>query len=155
MRGYIYEVNSNPNEINDVSEDDYYNKLDLLGVMCVHGLEAKELEEQQRLFVERFTKMGAYKGKEHPEKGEPFGIVLNSESKQNFFKDKYKNFKRIASNMSLKEFAEADLYKLRNLLNDEYSDMVQYGDTLYTLDEWVREAPCGTELYIGNIISMN
>ena len=77
-----------------------------------------------------------------------FSFEMTEDIKRNCFRSQYEEFKKMAEAITLDEFALKDPYKLRQLVEDPFSDAVySYSMGFQPIDRWLRESGVGITYY--------
>ena len=105
--------------------------------------------ESIRCLMRKLKKLGATIGRRYKKGCDPiFWFTLPEGFKQKYFKPQFEKFKEAANKLTLDEYAAADPYEVRWLLNDSYSDAVYDGDEFKSLDDFVRYAVTGQRYWV-------
>ncbi len=147
MIRYIYEITENPEDIDDISADILTEQGNALEADAFKDMEGVQGNELRIAFIARFAALGC----SSPDLRHSF--TLTSGARAKYFANRFSQVKEYVSNMSLRTFAGTDLYKLRNMIEEDDGAVVYYDNTLYPLDRWLRIAPIKKELYLGNVIA--
>ena len=147
MRGTIYEISKNPENLGVMDESDFY---EMSGVEFdyVKNEEKVEGASAAETFLHWLKSFGT------PISGNSF--VLTEMVKEKIFSKNYAKFKELADSMTLREFATSNLYTLRSCIEDPYGDAVHTEeDAFLPLERWIREAETDVRYYVGNCVIMH
>lgn len=161
MRGYMYEITKNPEELFSTSESDFFEG-SFVGAECESI--ADYSDDEALVIAEDLTscleRLGAQTGREittiDAGRIAPW-FVMTPALKANWFKNQYETFMREVHGLSLRDFADpGKAYKLRHLVEDQYGDMTcgGYGFDWMTFDEFIRSAEVGDKYYIGSVMKL-
>lgn len=149
-RGYIYEVSEDTTKLGEITEGDFYEDVDRLGIDYV----ADEHDTYPRDYtVDYLIKKGAKK----VEKDGYSGVIITENTKMNYFYDRFAAFKQMSKAMTAQQFANGEgIWALQHSIEDRYGDCVVEPDSSYkSLDEWLRAAKVGVPYFFGNTILMH
>ena len=152
MRGYIYEVTSEINNIGFMNESDFYS---LVGVEADYFVDAEYEDDNVKDYLEGWKKYGAETGIEKNDDGEEIPwIIFNRNARRNFFKNRFDEMKKVATEITLDEFSTDDICTFKSLIFDNYGDAVYLNSCFYTEDDFIRMAEAGRKYYIGHVVYM-
>lgn len=93
---------------------------------------------------------------------EPDSIVFTADAKRIYFRPRYQKFLEKAmelSNSSLEAFIGLTpqgigipMYELNSSYNDKFGFYIYYDDTLWTMDEWMRETDLREPFFVGGTV---
>lgn len=161
MRGYMYEITRNPEELFSTSESDFFEG-SFVGAECeyIADYSDDEAKEISSSLISDLERLGAVTGKEVTTidwgRIAPWFIVTPA-LKVNWFKNRYETFMREVQKLSLRDFADpGKAYNLRHLIEDQYGDMTceGYGSNWMTFDEFIRSAEVGAKYYVGSVMKL-
>jgi hypothetical protein len=161
MRGYVYEITDNIEEVNYMEESDFYDYA---------GFEADyfaDVEDETVIATNIDHMLYRLLGKNMAESVttrlfEGDGVrsfVMTDDIKRAYFKTRYEELCRRVSALTLDEFAlgapDDTSYALRTLIDNDYEDAVFLNDgcgigVFCTFDSFVRESISGRVYYVGN-----
>lgn len=152
MRGYIYEVTTEINNVGFMDESDFYS---LVGVEADYFVDAEYEDDKVKDYLESWEKYGAETGMEEKDDGEEIPwIIFNRNARRNFFKKRFDEMKAVAESITLDEFSTDKVSILKSLIIDNYSDAVYFNSCFYTEDDFIRMAEAGRKYYIGHVVYM-
>lgn len=163
-RGTMFHITHSPEDASSMSESDFYQDLDSLGVDFVRDNEPDVSKEEIDSLVERLRKAGFIietyiPEDEHEEPMDPAPVIITGnadsleECKMNYFKNAFKVMQEKASAMTLKQFSSdtLDTYELRMMIENTMGDAVYYGDPYeapYSMDGFIRRLEPNRKYYI-------
>ncbi len=146
--GYLYEITRRPEETGKVTEENFYDCLDILCadyISDIHGEQADYVRKNLLGFIKQNEGLVQDDG----------SFTISSRVKQDYFYKRFNEFKRIVQYLTLREFAEENIQALQKLLDDPMDNKVWFDGGIYTFDYWMREAPVNVPLYIGNVFYLH
>ena len=161
MRGYMYEITRNPEELFSTSESDFFEG-SFVGAECeyIADYSDDEAKEISSSLISDLERLGAQTGRDITTidwgRIAPWFIVTPA-LKVNWFKNRYETFMREVQKLSLRDFADpGKAYNLRHLIEDQYGDMTceGYGSNWMTFDEFIRSAEVGAKYYVGSVMKL-
>lgn len=144
MRGYLYNICDDPEGAN--SETDTYEFDRLIGREFDWYDKIGNADSYIADFLTCFKNFG-------------FEIIGNNcfrvtpDGKQNYFREQYKNFIKLANETTLEMFSD-NIYDLNNSLEETYSEAVYY-NYFHTLDDFVRKSEVEKVYYITEVYRMH
>lgn len=152
MRGYIYEVTTEIDNLGFMDESDFYN---LAGVEADYFSNAAAEEVLVKEYLEAWVKYGAETGTEENDDGEKIPwIIFNRKACKNFFKKRFNEMKKAAAEITLDEFSTDEVCILKNLIFDNYGDAVYLDSCFYAEDDFIRDIEIGRKYYVGHVVYM-
>lgn len=164
-RGTLFEVKTDPKGIGSMSEEDFYEDLEVLNVNYVADRSYDEQEYDRDWFIDTFRKYGAtvqsYSPEDDAEEHFPNGTYTVSgiglEFKEKWFQDKWQSLKKQVDDISLEEFSCNiwTAYDIRKLVDDSMTHAVYLDGGIYTLDRFIRGADEKSTYYLGTTVLMH
>ena len=147
MRGFLYEIDQNPENLGSITKVDFFEGIGVVAEWFSDGT----IDDLEPL-LDRFHEVGAEIG---VDQNYPY-FVLTSEVKQNHFRQKFQKAKSMMKEMTLEEFSKSTLETLRHAIENDWDDAVYTGGAIpIPLDRWIREAKTGVKYYLGNVVVMH
>lgn len=151
-RGYIYEISKDKESLRNIQAEDFYDDVKSLSIDFV----SDEIDVEQR--IEDFLNhLADYRFEvDYEEKS----FFVKRDDKIRYYSDRYKQLKSDAEKMTLEAFATSDLFTFRNLVMDEYGDVVcesteSEDSELIDWDSWLRAAEENVKYFIGGVVLMH
>ena len=149
MRGYIYEVTTEINNVGFMDESDFYS---LVGVEADYFEDAEYEDDKVKDYLESWEKYGAETGMEEKDDGKEIPwIIFNRNARRNFFKKRFDEMKAVAESITLDEFSTDKVSTLKSLIIDNYSNAVYFNSCFYPEDDFIRLAEAGRKYYIVHV----
>lgn len=147
MRGIIYEIRKSLENLGLMDESDFY-EMNGVEFDYVKSEEKTEGASEAETFLKWLKSFGA------PVSDNSF--ILTETVKEKIFSENYSKFKRLADNMTLREFSTSNLYTLRSCIEDPYGDAVHTEEDYFLpFERWIREAETDVRYYVGNCVIMH
>lgn len=157
-RGHLYEISTDRNDLGNMDESDFYNRLASISADYVQNKEGEEKEEKTAWFIEMLGGYGAETGKTDDGNESLMYFYVSDKVKQNYFRCRYEEFKSKSQDFKFSDFTD-DRFKvwdIERLLHDKYNDAVYYDGVFMTIDTFLRAyAKDGERYYIGNVVFMH
>lgn len=80
-------------------------------------------------------------------------FVSTTMAKKNYFHARFKQFKKLAENMTLDEFATS-VSTIQSTIEETFSDAVYHNTAFDTFDNFIRNTQPGVKYYIGYVYEM-
>ena len=161
MRGHMFEVATDIDELFSLTENSLYDSVQALEVDYVSNVD-KEMQHKLVLdFIHKLESCGADFEIITVEEGyECFAVSnITLDVKKNYFKQRFDLMKKLASEITLEEFSDnqnnANLFNLKTSISDDWGDMVYLNYCCYTLDYFIRNADPDFTYYFGNVVYLH
>lgn len=154
-RGNLFEISTFIEDLGETNETDFYVQC---GIIADFFSDIDPVKPTKELLF-RFVSAGIETGVQDDADGasRPW-FRLTERSRQEYFRPRYEDFKRVVSELTLEEFSTSTA-TITNLIETQYGDAVYVPDNAGTyfdsIDEFLRNASLDVKYYIGNVIFMN
>ncbi len=151
MRGYLYELSKDIENLHVLTESSYYDKCEIIADYFEDNQDEMPIE----FLLDLLKKKGIETGTEIDSNGDeqPWFLVTD-ETRQSYFKQAFEEAKTLLNHMSLAEFSK-NIYQLKTLIEDDYDNGVDFDGHFYNFDQFIRDALPNVRYYIGNVIDMH
>lgn len=128
--------------------------------MTLPGFEAESFDEVAPEMAKERVKMFLDDLSGCCETGYEDGVgyfILGENSKVQYFLSMYYMFRNLANQLTIDDFTASSqkVKQICRVLDDDYSDAIVVNDTVFTLDNFLRDAEIGVKYYVGpNVIEM-
>lgn len=146
-RGYIFEVAEEKDDLLNITADHFYERLSEFHVDYVS--DEIDVDVVTQNFLEMLQQYGF--SVDFAEKS----FVVTTDGKMQYFRSRFAAVQKMITEMTLLTFATSELYSLRSLIQDDYSDIVcDPNGMCHDVDCWIRIADTH-KYYIGGVVLMH
>ncbi|MCD8109991.1 MAG: hypothetical protein LUE14_07820 [Clostridiales bacterium] len=155
MRGYIYEMSTDPKDLGKMDEELFYDLSDR-EFNYAENVSREVSDTAIDDLIRSLRKYGATEVWEKDSNGKVLhGFIVDEACKQNYFRQRYEKLKADINNLTLPEFIQGGAAsRLEQAITDRYDDCAYVG-YLQPLDTFIRDAEKGKAYFVGNVAYMH
>ena len=144
MHSRIIELSKTPIEVeNRICESDYYDN-DFIGSVADYVTSCDRTDAIEWL-------AGYLKNKGVITEFNTETMTFTEDVKEKFFRDKFEDFKKLASELTFEEFAKDKsgfkLYLIQNCIREKFGFYIHYDGCYWTLDDFIRDCVDNNETW--------
>lgn len=148
MHSRIFQIATKPISKDEwITEMDFYENHSFLGAIADYVNDDTNREEDIQWLLSKFKNMPVEYNKEES------SIVFLKGFKETYFKERFEQLKEKVNHMKPEDFLDSyEVYKIENLLKDQYGFYMYEDGWNRPLDEFVRHLIEGQKYYFGSTI---